>query len=328
MNFDLIRFHFTSPLHVANARADYGQSQRTLHSDALYAAVMQAWAVLGEPDWIADFVAGTHAFTLSSLFPFYGNAGGEPVYFFPKPYLQRRRDESADPGLAKKLKKAQWLEADRWAAFLRNESTTPAESDLRGAFLSARLPDPERLVASYVVPRIVRPRDEREDTRIFYTERLYFSDDSGLFGLVRYDGDEAHRRLHVALRLLADEGLGTDRAVGNGRFRLETAKLALDLPAESTHAVALSLYGPETPDQLREFLDEHAGYEVVKRGGWLSEPHNTLRKRSVYFFREGSVLRTAARPQGKTIDLRPDVLPDKHPVWRVGKALFVPVTLS
>lgn len=49
-----IHFKFLSPLHLSNARADYGKSERLLHSDSLIAALMSIWAQGGQLDWIEE----------------------------------------------------------------------------------------------------------------------------------------------------------------------------------------------------------------------------------------------------------------------------------
>jgi CRISPR/Cas system CSM-associated protein Csm4 (group 5 of RAMP superfamily) len=87
-------------------------------------------------------------------------------------------------------------------------------------------------------------------------------------------------------------------------------------------------------------IDDDSRFELIRRGGWITtQPYMTYRKKSIQMFREGSVFslpKTRAVVEnsfkaGKTVDLRPE-LPEgmkqvEHPVWRVGKSIFIPVNL-
>ena len=359
--FDIIRLHFHAPLHLSDARPnDYGNSQRVVHSDALMAAICQAWAMLGKPDWIPGKLVDAHGktigaetpgFTLSSLFPFHGGKIADPekgvtdidpIYFLPKPYFQNNAEPRAnnpEPGEAKKFKKVQYVDTEFFSAFLKQTTPPDTTTDtIKGAYRSQKLTklteEQAEFIASDVVPRIVKPRDESEPEP-FYMERVYFRHNSGLWAIVQYDDgvDKAatKARLSAALNYLADNGIGTDRAVGNGQFEWEYCTLPIALPTTGQYAVNLSLFCPNNPDSLKAMLDTDASrYDLIRRGGWLSEPHNTYRKRSVWMFREGGLMKLDSRTPtsaGRTMDLQPDILADQHPVWRSGRALFLPVNL-
>ena len=79
---------------------------------------------------------------------------------------------------------------------------------------------------------------------------------------------------------------------------------------------------------------EQSSYQLIKRGGWVASPTNIdavlHRKRSVYMFTEGSVFKSDSPLIGKVTDLQPalweehaDMIP--HPVWRDGRAIFLPL---
>ena len=134
----------------------------------------------------------------------------------------------------------------------------------------------------------------------------------------------------IAINYVSESGLGTDRAVGNGRFTFETDTIELDVPEQTQYSVNLSLFCPNRKVQLEKLFCEICGYEFIIRGGWLGEPHNTYRKRSIYMFNEGSVFKKGINgidSTGKTVDLRPLNTPRKieNPVYRVGKSLFIPI---
>ncbi|GAB2801396.1 hypothetical protein GCM10027275_54400 [Rhabdobacter roseus] len=327
MTFDTIYFEFKTPFHISNARSDYGQSERIFHSDALYAAIMQAWAMLGKSDWITP----RPAFTLSSLFPFTCSNVGKRIHFFPKPFLQPNVSKNAiRPEDAKIFKKVKYIDAWHLEQYLNKTPLQTSINEVKGSYQTYENIDKGFLQAD-VIPRIRKPRLDKEDAEPFYTERLYYKTGSGMFCLIQFEDFTAKAKVQAALNLLADNGLGTDRNVGNGLFNWEMGQLSISLPPVSDWSLNLSLFCPENKEQLAGMLASEARYEIVKRGGWLSDPYNSYRKRSVYMFLEGSLLKTSASPKGNTIDLKPDnsLLPTQisHPIWRIGKALFLPVQI-
>lgn len=339
----LFRFKFTAPLHIANVRADYDRSETTLSSDTLYAAVMSAWATLGMADWISP----EPAFALSSLFPYY-KQGTQMRYFLPKPASAlKTKDQSA----YKQIKKARYVEAELFAQWAKGNPIEPDTKHLAGDFyLKKPADDKEKdiiknFMASEVYPRVRVPRVERYDAEPYYIERIWFAEGCGLYCLF-IGSDEDYRKVKTALNFLQHEGIGTDRHVGNGLFELEEENAlpeSFNFKLDSaTHLVNLSLFCPESREQLESLLpekDSRIAYELVKRGGWVTaEPFLTLRKKYVYMFREGSVF---ARPRtdfaaevgfalaGKTHNVRPDWNDEKlHPVYRSGRAIFVPVKMN
>ena len=326
--FEVIYFEFNQPLHISNARADYGISERIIHSDTLYAAIMQSWAILGKSEWINE----KPDFTLSSLFPFTTNKATK-VHFFAKPFFQANTEKTQERSEdAKKFKKIKYVDAFHFERYLNKQIISSGTDSVKGSYQTNEAIDKDFLTSD-IQPRIKRPRNEQEDSVPFYTERLFFKEGSGMFCFVQYDDELAKKRVKVALELLADNGIGTDRAVGNGRFKLDFGQISLELADNTEFAMNMSLFCPESKIDLQEMLsDSNARYDMIKRGGWISEPHNTYRKRSVYMFREGSLFRIPnknAFSKGNTINLQPDnsILPQKieNPIWRVGKALFLPV---
>lgn len=329
--FEVIHFKFKAPLHLSNVRADYGLSEKLLHSDTLYSAIMHTWAVLGKEEWINP----KPDFAISSLFPFTRDlVTGQPVHFFVKPYFQANIVGESSPSDAKKFKKIQYVDQHYFEHYL---NFSPIESNLasiKGIYQTSGVIDPHFMSVD-VQQRIKRPRNEQEDTVPFYMERIYFKEGSGLFCLARFENPEAKKRVIAALKLLAENGIGTDRAVGNGQFEVDFGIISLSMASPATYAMNLSLYCPDSKEELSGMLEgSRVRYEIIKRGGWMSEPYNTYRKRSVYMFREGSVFKIQSNEtfsKGKTVNLQPEplTLPIKveTPVWRVGKALFLPVNL-
>lgn len=330
MSYKAFKLSFTSPLHISDIRAnDYGKSERILRSDTLVAAIMQTWAMLGKEDWIKQ----DSGFTTSCLFPFTKatDESKETVFFLPKPFcgLNVPKD-SVDTNVAKKAKKVQYFDATYFELVLKQtEIKQTNESHYQGAYQSSKRIDTNFLTSDTRI-RIRKPRNDSEDAEPFYMEQLRFKAGSGLWGLAWFENETIENRVKAAFDYLEEAGLGTDRNVGNGQFKIEwLSENPLPIEKPTTYGLNLSLFCPENETDLATMLDGKARYELIKRGGWLSEPHTGLRKRSVYMFKEGSVFRLAKpeNVQGSTVDLQPNILGKKHPVWRSGKAIFIPIEL-
>lgn len=349
-----IKFHFTAPVHIGSVRADYDSSQKRMHSDTLYAAIMQAWSVLGKKCWIEK----DPNFTLSSLFPFQQmtEEKSDTLYFFPKPVNALQPTEYRTH---KKLKKIQYLEQGVFKKYLQigekafMEWLKTATNDFENKESTERYIKKaycfdsfntfnDQFIQSKVYPRVYVPRlgernDKEEvvtDTEIYYIERLFFNGHSGLFCLAAFDDETTRKKVLGALRYLGDEGIGTDRNVGNGSFAVDCEKFTDfdDLATvNSDYRLNLSLFCPESQASLAAMLpdgDDTIAYHLQKRGGWITKsPYLTYRKQAVYMFGEGSVFKTNVATSGKTVNLQPKNTPKTitHPIYRVGKSLFLPI---
>ncbi len=339
----LIKLTFRNPLHIHGTRADYSDSLRQIHSDTLYAAIMQAWAVMGmnrSLDAIGkpDDLRGQVDFTFSSLFPYAASDVGRSVYFLPRPKKAFDFDAvTKNFGYNKKeIKKVEWLDLSYFSEQLHKVGgLKPQKGDVYNKdFLSKSKLKTEKFIQVDSDPHANMPREiQSEKTKPYTFERLRFAEGCGFYFLVE-STDEVFEIIKAALLLLQDEGLGTDRSLGNGQFDFnvlesESIKEFENLfIGESEYGTNLSLFMPENSEQLSEMLngeDKNIGYELVKRGGWLTtEPNLTLHKKSVFMFAEGSVFKTNKTVSGLTTNVKPD-FDVSHPVWRVGRSFFVPI---
>lgn len=330
--FKTYKLHFTSPLHLGDARDDYSVSLQTIASDTMYAALISCLAKLGEK--IPE--NGDLGCTISSLFPFYQkNAASNTVYFFPKPLKQTLPTSEAAIKERKKVKKVVWLDAKYFSKALNGEQLfddDTIEKLDKGVYLTEETIDKD-FITSQVSPRVTVSRDGQEDAKPFYMDRIMFKDYSGLYFVV--DGDTT--LLDKAIALLQSEGIGTDRNVGNGYFEYETNEVEITMPEESDCSIILSSYIPESQEQLSEMLgSEKIAYDFQRRGGWITTPpHNTLRKKYVYAFTAGSVFASKCNgieQKGLVgVDLNPTInwsQEVEHPIWRCGRALFLPIKLA
>jgi CRISPR-associated protein Csm4 len=328
--FSIYKLHFTTPVHLGNARADYGISLKTIFSDTMYAALTSCLAKIGKK--IPE--DGDLGFTISSLFPFYQkDENSKAVYFLPR--TNKRvlfKSESELP--PKSLKKIQWLDLAFFNKLINNESIViDSEKSIQGEYLTAKEIDKD-FISSQVSPRVKVSRSG-EDAMPFYMDRIYFKDYSGLY----FIATGANNLLDTAIDVLQHEGIGTDRNVGNGFFTFDTDKIEIDCPneRETDYALSLSMFIPESEIQLKDMLaGKNVSYDLARRGGWITTPpFDGYRKNVIYAFLHGSVfsfnLDDNVNIKGKIINLKPDLTSEEqkmeHPIWRNGKSFFIPIKL-
>lgn len=329
--FNIYKLHFTSPLHLGDARDDYGISLKSIASDTMYAALISCLAKLGE-EIPTD---GDLGCTISSLFPFYqkDKEDENAVLFFPKPLKQTLPPSKKAVEERKKIKKVAWLDTSYFTKILRGEQLfdeqTIGGNAIQGEYMTDA-PIDKDFISSQVSPRVTVSRDFSEDAKPFYMDRVTFKGYSGLFFIA--DGDVT--RLENALNLLQHEGIGTDRNVGNGYFEYSTDKIEIDVPDAADFAMSLSSFVPESKKQLQAMLDsDDVAYDFQRRGGWITTPpNNTLRKNVIYTFTSASVFKhqcDGVETFGRVgIDLKPDLPMVEHPIWRCGRALFLPINVN
>lgn len=336
--FNIYKLHFTAPLHISDQHEDFGNSQKIIHSDTLYAALMACLAKMGEslPD------DGDLGFTVSSLFPYFQkDENSTPTYFLPIP-MQAKQAELADASMAKKVKKIQWVDSALYASVLSGDSLFDGtgknvpniqESYLTAYKLQEDINGSKEFMSSEVSQRVtLKSRTGEEDARPYYVDKILFRYHAGLYFIA--EGDTA--LLEKALSVLSMEGIGTDRNVGFGFFDYTKDKITIDSPQSANYQLSLSLFIPESQEQLSSLMNsEYVAYDFVRRGGWITTyPYMTLRKNAIYGFLPGSVFRKesdkAASVIGKIADLKPEKTDVKieHHIWRNGKAIMLPINLK
>ena len=332
--FKIYKLRFTTPLHLGDERADYGISLQTIHSDTLYAAMTSVLAKIG----YEIPIDGDLGFSISSLFPYY-EKDNKSVYFLPKLKLQSIPDKDLQED-AKKIKKIEWLDVEFFNKQINGEhlfNKDNVKSLLKnGKYLTKSEIDKD-FISKEVTPRVKVSRDFSEDAEPFYMERLYFKDQSGMYFIAVGDVDKL-KIIDLALKVLKDEGIGTDRTIGNGFFEFTTDDIELNLP-KSNKVSNLSLFLPENQAQIDKLLSgNNIAYNFQKRGGWITDSGlNSFRKNTVQMFSEAGVFSNNKSIDkefiiGEIVDLKPKLDYDHlnvkpHPVWRSGRALFIPVKI-
>lgn len=329
--FKIYKLHFTSPLHIGDSHEDDSNSLKTIQSDTLYAALMSCLAKTGcqIPE------NGDLGFTVSSLFPYFQkNKESKPIYFLPNPLKAKLQE--IDASLVKKVKKMQWADAALFERILSGERFSDdfinfiQESYLTEYQLPEDANGSREFVKSEVSQRVnIVSRTGDKDAEPYYVDKVLFKNESGLYFIAQ--GNTG--LLEEALKILSIEGIGTDRNVGFGYFEFSIDKLAMELPKQANHQVSLSLFIPESKDQLKKLMDsEDVAYDFTRRGGWITTfPFTTLRKNAIYGFLPGSVFCLKNEEEcsviGKIVNLKPeigDMTPD-HPIWRNGKSIMLPI---
>jgi CRISPR-associated protein Csm4 len=336
--FKIYKLHFTAPLHISDQHDDLGSSQKTIHSDTLYAALMSCLAKMGES--IPD--NGDLGFTVSSLFPYFQKEeDSSPVFFLPIP-MQTKQAELVDASMAKKIKKVQWVDSTLYSSILSGEPlfggtdkylSCIQESYITQQELAEDANGSREFIRSEVSQRVtLLSRTGEDDAKPFYVDKILFRNYSGFYFIAEGDSD----LLEKALRLLSTEGIGTDRNVGYGFFEFSSDTLTIDLPQKANHQLALSLFIPESKEQLATLMQsDHVSYDFVRRGGWITTyPYNTFRKNAIYGFLPGSVFSKEPEADstaiGKIVDLKPETteVEAAHPIWRNGKSIMLPINLK
>lgn len=330
-DFKIFKLHFLAPLHLSKGKTDdYGESEEILHSDTIKSALYVCARQLFGANEIGDDDSFFNSFQISSAFPFY-----QDELFFPKPMakIQPFKNEEIKEELqAKKHKKVTYLGKSYFEDLINDQKLYLSKADLTpdGKFVSnyaaiKKLATP--IFKSEVQQRVTIPADYSEDPTPYYVDRLFFTQDAGLWFAFKGD-NEIFEKVSTALKLLGDSGIGTDRSVGNGQFESSVSEMSLQLPKNAKHQLSLSLWCPQKEEINDSFL-KFSSYGLIKRGGYIASPakveHLTLRKKSIYMFTEGSIFPNNKVLKGKISNLKPDISIVTQDVWRDGLAFMIPI---
>lgn len=327
--FNIIKLSFESGVHLSQGKNVYDESASLLHSDTLKAALFACAIQIFGPEKVNRSFLDD--FTVSSAFPFYKNE-----LFFPKPFSRIQPfNELVDEGQQpKKIKKISFLGKSYFEDLINGgqKKLSPHHLLAGGDYISESFVHgkPTHVIQSDVQQRVFIPQawDEEVHTRPYYVDRLFFHPEAGLYFILTMNKEESRSMLNAALRLLGDQGIGTDRNVGNGQFTFSEDQVSIQIPEHPDQQLLLSLYCPEATELSENDL-KNSSYQLIKRGGYLASAADvnniTLRKRSVFMFAEGSVFSTQTALEGKLVDLKPKIATVKHPVWRDGRPFALPV---
>jgi CRISPR type III-A-associated RAMP protein Csm4 len=174
--------------------------------------------------------------------------------------------------------------------------------------------------------------DSDNESRPFYIDRIYFEKGCGFYFLVGFANNKIRKQVFAALKVLGENGIGTDRTVGNGLFSFnkdeDVSDFNLNITSQSGFYMPLGLYLP-TQVEMDSMNLRKSSWNLLKRGGYMGgsseDDFKHLLKKSIYMFGEGSVFSTLINLKGKYEDLKPDWNLPMHPVWRCGMPIFLKI---
>lgn len=299
--FDIIKLHFKSPLHLSRGREDYGVAEKLLHSDTLQSALfVSALQLYGNASATLDFFT---SFQVSSAFPFFKN-----TYFLPKPQADLDLFEGLSDEDRKKAKKISYFTLTDFEKVIGGAKLHFDKKKAEGAYYT----EDKIKIQNEVYQHVMIPRLAETDAKPFYMDRMYFGEGTGLYFILKILDSSQKQKIFSALEILAENGLGTDRNVGNGNFEFELIEkgLQFNTPDNSDYQYNLALYCPKDDKELPD-LDK-SYYSLLKRGGWIANPADesdaSLLKKSIYMFGEGSVFPKLSKGlDGKIVELQPAI---------------------
>lgn len=295
-----------------------------LHSDMLWGAVCNAANLLLGASAV-DALRQPDAVKMTSAFPFV-----EDELFFPKPLSYYKEPENYEE--RKKFKKVSFLSEKLWQKVISgnelNFSADFKQSKVKGALWFEKAPAFSTFSVSIERPRVTVDRITTA-SKLFSSDETFYDDSAGFFFLAEFGSDNAKKIFALALRLLGDEGIGADRSVGKGWFRVEESTYPLPQATPSNAFLLLSLYTP-TENEIPLIDAEKSFYEIVERGGWVTSFGGmTLRRRKARAFSEGSVLYfKQSQPSGQIVEALPAQQTLTHNVYRNLQAFAIPIKLG
>lgn len=324
--YTIIKLKNLSALHMGTGKENYDFSASQLHSDTISAALAAIMAQQGNAEQIQDFL---NSFVVSSAFPY-----KDGFYFLPRPLgkIDIHIDDCDEYISRKKLKSIRFIEQSVWSELIQGKEIYISLQQLQNGFLlpcsnqSFNVP-----YKSIVSQRVAVPRADGQDAEPFFFDWTFFDKNAGLYCLTDAEGERL-KNIVSLFEHLGENGIGTDKNIGGGKFTVETDTLTMPDIAKTDTMMTLSLYIPHEEDMsLISLEDSH--FELIQRGGYMAGSSENdfwhLRKKSIYTIGVGSILRTTGTLKGKIVDLCPvDYKDDRiHPVYRSGKPFVIPIKI-
>lgn len=325
-NLVAYKLNFFTPLHLGLEGIGLERTDDILHSDTLFSAIICKWQLFYD-DNIENFI-NNPPFILSSAFPFKGDN-----YFFPRPMIKIGNEQFK---YDKKLKKIKFVSKNIFEKLINAEQIEFSEEYVfpDGLFWTDYkvddLLDEEKIIyQKRETPRIVIDR-ETNYSEIFYFNEIIFSENCGLFFLVKFIDEKIKDKFETILRLLGDEGIGGDKSSGKGCFKVNVVEnFSIKIPTVSEYFITLSLFYP-AEDEIQNGLLQNSTYELITRTGWIhSISATSLRRKALRMFIEGSVFKNIKKDgiygEIKNVFNKNDTLGLLHNVYRYGISFAIPI---
>jgi CRISPR-associated protein Csm4 len=295
----LVKLQPVSPFHIGEPGIGLEACQSYVPADLLFSALCNAYGALFGKDELESLLnsfLSSPPFLISSAFPFC-----KDTLFFPPPLIPPNIKEEH----RKDVKKRQFIPLQAFNQWIKGEEISyPFEKF-------------ELEVA--VLPSVALDRVNMS-SEIYHRSALFFPKESGLFFLLRLNDEGMLEKFKGALELLGDMGIGGERSLGYGYFKVKSFEEKSLLPPPNSSILTLSPVVPSPSDAIDL---SQCFYQLSPRGGWISsifEKRQGRRKR-IWMLGEGSVFPKPIK--GQLVDLTPEGFP--HKVYRYAFAFPVGV---
>ncbi len=310
--FWLIKLSFKRSLTLSSSLlSDDDEFKGIIHSDTLFSALVSQWMRLPEcnryNNWIKVLIkklnSETPPFRLTSAFPYMGN-----TFYLPTPRGTSNFYQS-------KLKDVHFLDLNDFKTIINDENS----------LLSREFNDPlNEIMFPTFRPRVTIDRISTV-TQLYESFGFSFKYGAGLFFIVEINDSEFIKLFTVGLNLLAEEGLGGDRSVGNGHFIYKMTQIdnqarwkeLLEQKPKGTY-INLSLCSPKNNEAVH--LNS---FKILNRRGWFHSYSTSvqLKRKECKMVAEGSIF---TKPiNGQVVNVTPDLFLDVHTIHRYGLSFIV-----
>lgn len=297
LKYTTVLLNFTSPLHIGMPGIGMEESEIMIHSDTLYSAIMNSYYQLFPVGKPLDIV-------LTSAFPFV-----KEKYYFPKPGINPPgfEQDNIREQYAKKVKATDFISKDVFISWISGNNLNFSLIEKDNILL-------EQYVTSTVRPHVKIDRID-DSSELYYVGETIFRHGAGLYFILQANEDVIPK-LQLCMKLLGEQGIGGEKSSGYGRFKAQWSEIELEEFAEGQHFINLSLYYPDSHEELKNAL---CSYRLTERGGWTNTTGNNFNHKKVFMFSEGSLFKKQVT--GTIVDVAPSGAP--HPIYRNGYAFMV-----
>ncbi len=266
----------------------------TFPSNTLFGAICRAMDQLGEDvGALITTYADKPPFLISSCFPYLD--AKKPVTLYPLPILPLPDITEISFDMIKSLKKVRWVDGDIFhklctgtldlGKLVREWDKFRYYPRLGLLTLVDRKKEPFREVD---IPHNQINRLSSASEQFYHTTGTHY-ENSGLWFLVDFYDSSWEKAVRASLRLLADQGIGQRRSVGQGSFSLSFGECAIPAGKDAPYLTTLSRF---VPDSLSSFGGK-IWYDIVTVRG---RTQDGFAKKQVLMVSESSSFKNLGKP--------------------------------